>query len=159
MSGWTPYVLPTEGYSIAAPSDWVVSLGREGAEAVAGRLAGISGSGGEDGSRWSIYRMAQRGSLLELGQRRVEEILADSGTEAGSIEFRTKVLAVGSAVRIEYQTRGNPGRWVREYVVVRGNPASPSSLGYSIELSATTSELTDDLEMLAVSFSLLGVEP
>ena len=62
-SGWVRYVLPTEGYSIAAPSDWTVSAGREGAEAVAGRLAGIYGAGSEDGSRWGIYRMAQRGAV------------------------------------------------------------------------------------------------
>ena len=43
--------------------------------------------------------------------------------------------------------------------MVRGSPASLSNLAYSIELSASSSGLTDELEALAASFSLLGVEP
>ena len=72
---------------------------------------------------------------------------------------RTEDLPACPVIRVEYRAGNNPGRWVREYVVVRGSPASSSNLGYSIELSAGSSGLTDDLEALAASFSLLGVQP
>ena len=93
------------------------------------------------------------------GQRPVEEILADPLTEPGSLEFRTEDLPADPAVRIEYREVSNPGRWVCEYVVVRGSPESSSNLGYSIELSGSSSEPKTELEAIASSFALLGVEP
>ena len=156
-AGWTRYVVPTEGYSIEAPGSWMVSSGREGTEESAGRLDGVHGVDSEEGSRWSIYRMAARGSLLGLGQLRVESILADPSTEPGSLDFSTEDLPVGTVVRIEYRAGSGPDRWVCEYVVVRGTPGLSSNLGYSIELSADSPGGKAELERIAASFGLLGV--
>ena len=97
--------------------------------------------------------------MLGLGQRRVEEVLADPLIEPGSLEFGMEDLPVGPAVRIEYRAGSNPERWVCEYVVVRGSPESSSNLGYSIELSGSLSAAKTELEAIASSFALLGVDP
>ena len=156
---WVRYVLPTEGYTVEAPAYWDVTAGYEGVEVSDGRMDGIHGVDAEDGSRWSVYRMAARGSLLEMGQRRVGLILADPSVEQGSLAFRTEEMPAGSSVRIEYRVDGDPGRWVCEYVVVRGSPGLHSGLGYNIELSGSSPERKSKLEAIAATFALLGVEP
>ena len=80
------------------------------------------------------------------------------GCKARSAD-RTEDLPAGPAVRIEYRAGSNPGRWVREYVVVRGSPELSSNLGYGIELSGSSSGAKVELDAIAASFALLGVEP
>ena len=152
---WRRYVLPTEGYSIAAPNSWAVSVGKEGVEVSEGRRDGIHGVDADRQARWSVYRIAERGALLSLGQRRVDSILADSAVDANSLGFTTVELAAGPAVRVEYRIGGASARWVCEYILVRGAPALPTNLGYSIELSSADDGRKAELEEIAATFGLL----
>ena len=154
---WMRYVLPTEGYSVAAPTSWVVSLGREGVEVSGGRLDGIHGVDADGQAQWSIFRIVGRGALLSLGQRRVDSIVANPVVDPDSLGFATVELPAGPVVRIEYRIDGDLARWVCEYIVVRGAPALSSNLGYNIELSTADEGRKAELEEIAATFSFLTV--
>lgn len=156
---WVRYVLPTEGYSIAAPTDWVVTPGRDGQEVSDGRLDGIHGADSEGDSRWSVYRMTGRGALLSLGQRRVEAVLRDPAVDPDSLSVTTVDLPVGPAIRVEYHIGSDPTRLVREFIVVRGTPALSSNLGYNIELSSASDKRQAQLDEIVATFLLLGAGP
>ena len=112
--GWELHVLPTEGYAVKAPAGWEIG------EALIDSRVWFRGRSADDAWTWRIRRMEQRGSLLTLGQERMDA-LREGGQSVGEVGFSTRELPSGPAIILTYTGMGENGDDVTvvEHLVVR----------------------------------------
>ena len=149
-SGWTRYVLPTEGYAIEFPDTWEVSGQRDGEETL------LVATDEETMNRWETRRLPDTGALLVLAQRRMET-LRESETQP-QLDVDTSARIPMAVLRYE-----ESGQSVYEYMVVRG-PLGRRGIAYSLLLRTTTAVDEDAVRAeqnadVMKSFTLLGMTP
>ena len=150
IDGWLRHVAPTEGYAVELPDEW---------EAM--HPAGIADGQGvvfASPSGWAleVRRRAQHGSLLDVAQRRLEDI---GEAENSTVAMTIGSLPAGDSARIEHRSAGDVVRV--EYTVVRAKLEErgiaydlsfvPINEGMGLPLSALL-----DKEIMR-RFALLGV--
>ena len=151
MDGWLRHVAPTEGYAVELPDDWEAT-----------QPSGITDGQGvafasPRGWALEVRRRAQHGSLLDVAQRRLEDI---GETENSTVAMTIGSLPAGDSARIEHRSAGDVVRV--EYIVVRAKLGGrgivydlsfvPINEGMGLPLAALL-----DKEIMR-RFALLGVD-
>ena len=158
QAGWLRYTLPTEGYLVEVPTVWpaVGDLDPAGR----GHLSGSTESGGV----WVIWRRSAVGSLLGLGEARIQSLHDDGLAVEDAISMEFHKLPRGSALSISYTAAHDDDSPLStmEYVIVRAQPGR-NGLAYGILFQGAglvdpDGGLEPRAAQIVRSFTLLGAD-
>ena len=150
--GWRRYVVPTEGYAVELPADWI-------RDEVAGSIDDSVVIRGPNEWQVEVRRHSGQLSLLELGQSRMND-WESSGGDPSALGVKMEEFPMGNVMRFDYPDVAGEGA-VTEYILVRA-PLGQAGLGYSLVFRSpveTPLISGDDLSVqITESFVLLGVD-